>query len=359
MLSYNITVVIIITMTEFRTLKHYEDKTLEEQIYTKYEINECCVIRHKKSKKSRRYDLENGYYRVTVTDDVGKRKTLSVSRTMLSTFIGKPPSPLHTADHIQPENKTDNRLSNLRWADDSEQRKNQNRLDTQNNAYLVVHGGEEMTVKEWVVRLGVSRDTILYRAQNEKNVEWSYKIYDDIVGEIWKDVKDSKNLKGWWMASNFGRVAYHTNHARKIYYPGELSTQHGYPRITINGKGRKVHLVVFETFRPEEYNAMQKGEMILHENDDKMDCRIDKLRIGIASNNMRDAYDNGKHDGKKSQRTPCVAQKDGKTYPFKSQRDAVQWIRTKTCYKKASFGNISRCLNGTLKTAYGYTWSFP
>jgi hypothetical protein len=232
-----------------------------------------------------------------------------------------------------------------------------NRSDTQNNAFIIVHGGEELTANEWTERTGFHDRTIRDRAQNEHNTEWSYKTYDDLPDEKWKLVEDSKNSQGWWMVSDLGRVAYHTKYARKVYSPDELSISNGYPSIGINGKYRKVHLVVFQTFRKKEYDSMKPGEMILHKNDDRMDCRINELRVGTASQNGHDAYDNGKFDGTKTERRPCVARQGDWSKPFDSLLDAVQWIRTTTEYEKASAGNITHCLNEKRKTVYGFTWS--
>jgi len=344
-------------MDGYTTLVYYEDKTLEKTIYSKYEINKECIIRHKKLKKPLSYKLtDDGYYKVYPLDDAGKQKGLYVARAMLSTFVGPPPTPLHTADHIQSEHKTDNKLSNLRWSNKPEQRTNQNSPETHNNAFVIVHDEEGLTANEWAARVGVQSQTILKRAQNVRNTEWSYKTYEDLPGEEWKLVEDSENSKGWWMASNLGRVAYHTNYTRKVSSPEELSTSGGYPSIGINGSPRLVHLVVFQTFRPEEYKAMKSDEMILHEDDDRMDCRIDKLRVGTATENGRDAHDNGKHDGTKTARHPCVARKGDESHPFKSLTDAVEWLR-KNDHKKASPGPISKCLNGKLKTAYGFAWT--
>jgi len=350
-------VVSIVTM-EFTTLMYYEDETLEKTIYTKYEINKECIIRNKNTKRPLSYHLVDGYYKVGVCDDTGKQKSLSVARAMLSTFVGPPPSPHHTADHIQSKNKTDNRLENLRWFDKSGQSTNRNMPETLNSAFIIVHDGEELTANEWAERTGFHPNTILYRAQNVRNTEWSYKKYDDLPGENWKYVKDSKNSKGWWKVSDLGRVAYHKDEStRKVSSPEELSMWSGYPSIKINGTPRLVHSVVFQTFRKKEYDAMKPDEMILHKNDDRMDCRIDKLRVGTESQNRRDAYDNGKYDGTKTARRPCVAHKGNESNPFKSITEAVEWLQDTTEYENASPGGISLCLNGKRKTAYGFTWT--
>lgn len=63
----------------------------------------------------RKQDLEHtGYYRVRLSEG-GKRMRVSVHRTVLLTFKGPPPTPKHQAAHAD-NDKTNNRLSNLRWA---------------------------------------------------------------------------------------------------------------------------------------------------------------------------------------------------------------------------------------------------
>lgn len=47
--------------------------------------------------------------------------------------------------------------------------------------------------------------------------------------------------------------------------------------------------------------------MVLHEDDDKLDFRPHKLRLGTSSQNSRDAYNNGKQ----SERVKCASYIDG------------------------------------------------
>jgi hypothetical protein len=69
------------------------DETFEHRIFKNYEINECCIIRHKDSKIPLTYQLnDNGYYNVNVYDDDEKKIILSVSRAVISTFVGSPPN---------------------------------------------------------------------------------------------------------------------------------------------------------------------------------------------------------------------------------------------------------------------------
>jgi hypothetical protein len=228
--------------------------------------------------------------------------------------------------------------------------------ETLNSAFIIVHDGEELTANEWAERTGFHNKTICKYARDENKPEWSYKTYDDLPGENWKPVKDSKNSQGWWMVSDLGRVAYHTENTRKVSSPEELYMWGGYPRIQINGTPRTVHSVVFETFRFEEYDTMKPDEMILHKNDDRMDCRIDELRVGSASQNRRDAYDNGKYDGTKTGRIKCVSFINGVfEKEHESQKAAADYLKEKG-WVKAKSGRISEVLNNKRQSAYERTW---
>jgi hypothetical protein len=96
--------------------------------------------------------------------------------------------------------------------------------------------------------------------------------------------------------------------------------------------------------------------MILHEDDDRLDFRPHKLRIGTRSENTIDAHNNGKRDGTKSARMKCVSYIDG-IYELMhdSQTDAMKYLRY-IGYDKASVGGIGKALNDKRKSAYGRTW---
>lgn len=84
--------------------------------------------RYKVSNTSRIWDLKNdaevsqnltgkpAYYYVNLTRDDGKRVGRRVHNIVGWSFLGDPPSPKHTVDHID-RDKYNNHLNNLRWAD--------------------------------------------------------------------------------------------------------------------------------------------------------------------------------------------------------------------------------------------------
>jgi hypothetical protein len=101
-------------MTRYVPLKNYENI---------YEINKNGNIRNKSTKIILKHYIESsGYCRVNLYDTSGNVKKYYVHRLVALQFIskikGKP-----EVDHIDC-NRNNNKISNLRWADRSEQNYN-------------------------------------------------------------------------------------------------------------------------------------------------------------------------------------------------------------------------------------------
>jgi len=342
-------------------LKYYaKDGTLT--VFKKYTI-ENGIIKNEKGEPIAYRKNKDKYNICGVYDDNGKERTIRVARAIASSMYGPPPTLEHTADH-KDKNRENDTDDNIRWATRLDQNTNKDRPETYNTAFLVDRYGEEKTFEEWVERLKGEKNPfgreytyimIIHYAQKKQH-GFSYKEYPDLPGEIWKEIIDSKNKKGRWEISNMNRVKYVTNHAENVLSGECLGLQNGYPNITINGKKWSCHILAFMTFFPEEYANKKPDEIILHEDDDRLDFRPHKLRLGTQSENAIDARNNGKYDGTKSARMKCVSYIDG-IYELMhdSQSDAVDYLRH-IGYKKASFGSISNALNGTRKSAYDRTW---
>jgi hypothetical protein len=125
------------------------------------------------------------------------------------------------------------------------------------------------------------------------------------------------------------------------------------------------HITAFKTFYPELWAAKKPGEMVLHENDDKMDFRPHNLRLGNKSDNAKDAYDNGGYDGTKSARMKCASYVNGEfEKEHESQKNAAEYLKSKGCSEK-SVESIHAGINQALaeynkgKTVkrYGRTWT--
>jgi hypothetical protein len=274
----------------------------------------------------------------------------------------------HTADH-KDKNRENDIDDNIRWLCKKGQRDNQDRPETYKSAFLVDRYGEnEKTFKEWTDYLNsrgeknhmgreYTSGMIKMYAQRKQH-GFSYKQYPDIPGEIWEEIIDSNNSRGRWEVSDMNRFKYITNHAENVLSGERLGLDHGYPTININGKHWKCHILAFMTFFPDEYANKKPNENVLHEDDDKMDFRPHKLRLGTQTENIIDAHDNGKYDGKKNSRMKCVSYIDG-IYELihDSQDDAVKYLKS-IGYDNASNGGISNALNDKRKSdfAYGRTW---
>jgi hypothetical protein len=114
------------------------------------------------------------------------------------------------------------------------------------------------------------------------------------------------------------------------------------------------------TFFPDEYANKKLDEMVLHEDDDRLDFRPHKLRLGTRSENTIDSYNNGKYDGTKTARMKCVSYIDG-VYELMhdSQHDAMRYLRH-IGYKKADSSEIGIALkarnDNKILTRYGRMW---
>jgi hypothetical protein len=348
-----------------KTLKYYsDDGTLTE--FNKYTIDEYGVVRNRKSGKALVYrKTKKGYNNVTVMNDSGKRCCILVGRALASTFIGQPTTPKHTADHRDrnPQNDT---LDNIRWLCKKGQRDNQDRPETMKTAFIIVKDDLEKTVNEWVDYLIDEKNpfgreytnAIIIKYAQRKQCGFSYKEYPDLPDEIWKEIKWSKTAKGLWKISNMNRVKYITKCAENVLSGERLRVDDGYPMINFDGKHWKCHILAFMTFYPAEYANKKPNEFILHEDDDKLDFRPHKLRVGTRSDNTKDAHDNGKYDDKQKARQKCMSYIDGVLEKeHDSQHDAVKYLKS-LGYDKASQGNISLVLSGERPTAHDRTWKY-
>jgi hypothetical protein len=340
----------------------FEDGT--HVIFNKYTI-ENGIIKNANGEPMTYSKNKSGYNTCGVTDDNGKRRHILVGRAIASTMCGPPPTPAHTADH-KDRNRGNDIDDNIRWATRPEQNNNQDRQETLKTAFIIDKDGIEKTFKEWADYFNSRGEKnsfgreytngMLKMYAIRKQHGFSYKEYPDLPDEIWKEIIGSKNTQGHWEVSDMNRVKYVTNHAENVLYGDHLGLQNGYPKITINGKDWKCHILAFMSFFPDEYANKKPDEIVLHEDDDRLDFRPHKLRLGTQSDNIIDAHNNGKYDGSKRARMKCVSYIDG-IYEIlhNSQEDAAKYLRH-IGYDNASQSCIGRALNGIRKSAYDRTW---
>jgi len=351
-------------MYEIRTLKYffYDGRVI---VFENYTVDTLGVVRYRGRDDGPKLIIVANYAYIKLSHNK-KRYSLHVGRIVASTFIGPPPGPTYTADHKHRQ-RHDNRVDNIRWLDRPGQRKNQDRSDTRKDALIILKGGKEMTVKEWIAVYkrqdgnAYTNVSILNFAKRKQH-GFSFKEYPDLDGEEWKVVKNSKNTRGEWYVSNMCRMKYIRKCAENVFSGERLGlTTGGYPKININGKNEPCHIIVFRTWYPELYAEMKPDEIILHEDDNKLDFRPHKLRIGSASDNAKDAYTNGKYDDTQRAAKKCASYINGvfeKTHD--SLSGAVDYLREHghpkakhTCILQAI---NKKCNNGRFKTAYKRVW---
>ena len=358
-----------------KTLEYYFviANVIVHVIFDKYTIDENGDVRNKKTNRILIHKKNKArYHCVSVQDASGKSRSIFVARAIVSTFLGPPPTPAHTADH-KDKNRAKNILNNLRWLDKRGQVINQDRPATKKDAFFVVRNDEEKTKKEWIKYFNSKNEKNPYgREYTEgmisqyairKQHGFAYKEYPDLEGEVWKDVEGSNNKQGMWKVSNMNRVKYVTNCAENVFEKDRLGLDKEYPTIGINGKKWSIHVVVFMTFFPVKWANKKPDEMVLHKEDNKMDFRPEMLYLGTQSKNNIDSYDNGKYDGTLRERKKCASYIDGVLEEeHDSQSDAVKYLISKG-YDKVNPGNIGNSMdkknkNGSFKIAYGRTWKY-
>ena len=336
--------------------------------FDKYWIDQLSVVTNKETGEALSYHKVGKYNRAAVYDNGGKRRFIFIGRAIASTFIGQPPTLAHTADHIDNKRPDYDALENIRWLDKSGQSTNQNKAETKKTAFVVVKDSLEKTLKEWAKHfegkknhLGkeYTNSTIKSYAQKKQH-GFAYKEYPDLDDEVWKSIEGSENKQGRWEVSDANRMKFVTKHASNVLWGDRLGLNNGYPSVNINKKLIGCHVIAFKTFYPELWAAKKDDEGVLHENDDKTDFRPHMLRLGTQLMNLKDAHDNGKFAGKKTERVNCISYINGVfEKEHESHHDAAKYLR-KNGSPKADRCHISKALtafkNGETKKRYGRTW---
>jgi hypothetical protein len=101
--------------------------------FSKYQINREGVIFHKIKNKIITPNLDNGYLKLGLMCDDGKRRTFYIHRLLGLQYIDNPDN-LECIDHID-RNRQNNSLDNLRWVD---KLTNNNNI-TKNRGYIYQH----------------------------------------------------------------------------------------------------------------------------------------------------------------------------------------------------------------------------
>lgn len=354
-------------VTMEKTLEYYFDDGTHV-IFDKYTIDTTGGIKNKNTREMVKTYKTGKYNACSVYYDPGKKRGIQIGRALASTFYGPPTSSKHTADHID-RNPNNDAIDNIRWLCKSGQRNNQEQPKTLNLSFIVIKDNVEKTAKEWVEQLRdqknhMGRDyteCMIREYAQRKQHGFAYKKYPDLQGEVWKEINGSKSKRGRWKISDMNRVKYVTNHAEHLLSGERLGLDNsGYPFIKIDKKQWRCHILSFMTFFPNEYKHKKQNEIILHEDDNKLDFRPHKLHLGTRQENAIQAHVNGCHNNTKTERLKCASYINGVLETeHESQHDAMRYLKS-IGMKKASQSEISRALkeftNGEVIMRYGRTW---
>lgn len=288
-----------------KTLQYYwKDGT--HTTFDGYTIDKKGIIKNKNGYVMSQHKDKSGYNNTGLRHE-GTTRGIRVARALASTFLGPPPTLHHTAEHKNTNRGIDT-LDNIIWEDISGQMKNRTMPADLKSACIVVRDGVEHTVKEWEQVLKdettpfgnkYTVDTIKYYVQKKLH-GFQYKSYPNLRREVWKPIPWSKNSHGEWSISNMNRMKYKTKNTENVLTVDKLYNNKDYPEVRINGKTWTCHELSMMMFRPKEYAAKLPNDIILHKNDNKFDFNPFRLRFGSHTDNIIDAYNNGKRDGAKT-----------------------------------------------------------
>ena len=132
-----------------------------------------AVLGKKRKKFLKPYPDKDGYYTLGLCNN-NKMKTFRVHRLVARHYLNKPDIEGITIDHIN-RIKTDNRVSNLRWATISQQSQNRGMLKTNTSGiqYVAFHKSNN----HWIFRKSINKKEFRFINKNKQLVLWVKFIY--------------------------------------------------------------------------------------------------------------------------------------------------------------------------------------
>ena len=274
----------------------------------------------------------NGYLKVDLCKN-NRTKSKSVHTLVAEAFCegyeeGK------IVNHIN-EIKTDNRACNLEWVTYQE--------NSSHSAYKVSQGVKESIINKQNKNFILNDDKIQDLEGDSLKC-----IKEDLIDEIWKDVK---GYEGLYQVSNMGRIISlnYRNSGKK--YIMTCSETGGYLSVVLskggNSKSKSIHRLVAEAF----CEGYKEGKIVNHINEIKTDNRACNLEwITYQENSLHSAHkvsESLKKNSKNKKKIRCIE----KDRIFESITKASQIF-------ECTIGCISKCLRGINQTACGYHWEY-
>lgn len=167
------------------------------------------------------------------------------------------------------------------------------------------------------------------------------------IQEIWKDIP---GYEGHYQASNFGRIRSLKFNKLRILKLGNDGCGYYIVQLYLNNVAKSLHLhrLVWITF----YGPIPEGLQINHKDENKSNNSLANLELVTPSQNTNYGTRNKRVSEKLGKRIQMLDKNNNILKTFNSIKEAAQFLN------KKSGSNISFCLNGYYKSAYGYKWKF-
>lgn len=320
-------------------------KNMKSLGFTNYSASNFGTIRNDVTGKILKVSKNSkGYNRISLPDDSGKEKNLAHHRLIALTFLGEPVESNASVDHIN-RDRSDNKLSNLRWATSQEQAQNKSHFNgklpkkveqcNSDGTLITLWNSRQEAAKELNISVSGIAQCCRGNTDNYKGFLWRDHILKPEDEEIWKCCVDP-NFAGF-SVSSLGRVR---TPANTISYGAKSG---GYKMVyaPVDGvtKCRAVHSLIAECFLGEQ------DLFVNHKDGDKSNNVLENLEYVTQSQNTQHAFDIGLHPGQ--------------TAVIKCHLDGTEIERYQSIVKAEKAigrGNIRAVLDGRTKTAGGFIW---
>ena len=173
------------------------------------------------------------------------------------------------------------------------------------------------------------------------------------IQETWKDIP---GYEGLYKVSNTGKVkSMNYRHSDVPRILATVDNGYGYYIVILYlnsvRKSASVHRLVWTAFN----GPIPEGLQINHLNENKADNRLENLSLCTPKENTNYGTRNKRAGEKHCKRIQMLDKNNNILKTFNSLKEAAQFLNKN---KTTANSNISSCLHGKSKSAYGYKWKF-